>query len=155
MAPEDNLLAGKLLKVGRDAVVARLGSDRLVLPVGKGMGPRCDDPTPFALRRVDHSAPQPDQLGANLPKGLADRRANLNLRQEEFIRHILADRLLRLQQDSLRTLPKLASLRVDDLVLFLDADREIFNGLAHAIRSLNAVDLRVTRAWDRPERKPL
>ena len=73
-------------------------------------------------RQFDDDAAQPHQLRAHLGRRLAHLGADLNHRLVQFCLDLLAQDQPPLVQDLRDVGPQLARLRIDDLVLFLDAD---------------------------------
>ncbi len=87
------------------------------------MGARGGDLEAVARGQLDDRAAQVDQLGAHLRGRAADLGADLDDGLVQLGLHLLEEAVVRLE-DLGDVRRQLARLRVDDLVLFLDAERE-------------------------------
>jgi len=121
-----------LLVIRREAEVAVLGRQGLIFPVGEWVGSRRHDSALVLVRGGDETGPKALELGAHFGERPTNGSPDLDLRKIEFIRDIRTNRFFGLRQDSLRPLAERTSFGIDNLVFFLDADREVFAGDRHA-----------------------
>ncbi len=80
---------------------------------------------PVGLREVEDVAAQPDELLPRLLDAVADPAADLDLRLEKLGLDLVLEHDLALVQKLLHEGGELSALGIDDLVLLLDADREL------------------------------
>ncbi len=117
------------LHVAGEQVVAVLVRVALLGPCRKRMRRGRDDAETVALRRPRRDAAQGGKLRPALRQRAAHGRADLELRAQELRRHaadLFRDRVLAFRQDRFgRIGGQVAALRVDQQVLFLDADGEV------------------------------
>jgi hypothetical protein len=127
---EDQQLPDQVLHLILEQLVALHLGDPLVLPVGERVGAGRGDPQPLRFEQPGQAAPQPQHLGPRLPDVGADPGPHLDHRLQHLGPHVVHQRAGpgRGQQgvDVGLELPT----GVDDLELFLDADRERL--LAHS-----------------------
>ena len=129
---EDEVRAREHLHLLHDLVVARVGEDFLVRPVREGMRAGGRDAHAVLLREADDLRPHLPDVLAYLRDVPADAAADL----DDRLVHLRLDALLQdepaLLQDLLDVRAQLPRLRIDDLELLLDAERE--GGFFHAGR---------------------
>ena len=118
----DHLAPGQHLQViGQDPVALLVGA-LLVGPGREGMGRGGHDRHAVPARSFGHGPPQPFELGARGSDLAADRRADLDLRLQQLVGHLLPERLAAVGHELRRgRADQFAAHRVDQEVLLLDA----------------------------------
>jgi len=122
--PENQQRARELLQLFDDALVARAGRDDLVLPVRERVRTGGGDPQPDALRALGELAPDSADFVFEVVDVGADLRADFDDGLVQFPLDLIAERRRARRQQLRNVRTQRPGIRIDDLELLFDADRE-------------------------------
>ena len=120
---EDDQRADHVLELLLQHLVALVVGDLLLVPARERVGPGARDAQPFGLEKLSQGPPHLAELVAGLVDVLADGGAHLDHRLHHLPLDLVAQPRRRLREQGVDVRVEL-TVRVDDLVLLLDADRE-------------------------------
>ncbi len=135
---ENQQCARRLLQLLDQLLVSFIGRDLLILPVRDRVGGGGYNGEPFAVCQLGDGAAQANDIGSTFFDVAADAGSNLDHRLVHFRLDLLAEDHPTLVEHFIHPGAQLTGVRVDDLKLFLDADREIvveWHGVAMVSRS--------------------